>query len=81
MQKWPTLVANVSVCLLITIRLQKPKWVKHSRYMVRTLIFKLMEKIIAVRLSAEDKEAIEKLASKNRLSISAYVRQQLFNQN
>jgi len=40
-----------------------------------------MEKIIAVRLSAEDKEAIEKLATKNRLSVSAYVRHQLFNQN
>ena len=40
-----------------------------------------MEKIIAVRLTEEDKKAIEQEAAKSRLSVSAYVRSQLFKED
>lgn len=37
-----------------------------------------MEKVLAIRLSTEDKKELKRLAAMHRISVSAYVRQQLF---
>ena len=39
-----------------------------------------MDKVIAVRLSEADKQKLEEQASRSRISLSAYVRLQLFNE-
>ena len=39
-----------------------------------------MDKVIGIRLSEQDKKHLEEQASKNRISLSAYVRLQLFNE-
>ena len=37
-----------------------------------------MDKVIGVRMSEDDKRILEKEAAKYRISLSAYIRQQLF---
>ena len=37
-----------------------------------------MEKVIGIRVTEEDKQILEKEAAKYRISLSAYIRQQLF---